>query len=195
MVKPMFLAAALAVTGAAHAGGLEINLSGQSGEFSYLHSTTSLVQGGLDLGVGFFYNQRGDTMVTGRVMSLGQQASYGQPIQLGVGAKAYVVNLDSGESLGGIGLGGRIGYVVPSSISPVAWIAEGYFAPTVTSFGKADRLLELLTRVEIEITPTALGYIGYRLTSVRVAGENSDVELDDNMHIGVRFVFLDPASR
>lgn len=179
-------------SGVASAAGLELALSKETGAFTYLVNSRGVAEGGLDLGLSFFYNKREDIILGASILSLGQQAKYGQPLQLGVGVKLYGGKLDDNREVGAIGIGGRIGYIVPSRISPVAVVAEMYFAPSVTAFGDAERVLELNTRVEMEITPTAMGFFGYRLFTVRMEGVEDDMELDDNINVGVRFLF--PAS-
>lgn len=189
MKKYLVAALIFVCGGSVQAAGLELDLSSESGEFTYLVNSRGVIDGGLDVGLSFFYNNREDIMLGANILSLGQQAKFGQPIQLGVGAKLYGGKLDDDREIGAIGIGGRLGYIVPSQFSPVAIVAEVYFAPSVTSFGEAERLLELNTRVEVEITPTAMGFLGYRLTTVRMAGTEDDMELDDNLNVGVRFLF------
>lgn len=195
-MKKTFLTALLLVwAGTSHAAGLELDLSEQSGELTYLIGSRKITDGGLDVGLSFFYNNREDIVIGANILSLGQQAKYGQPIQLGVGAKLYGGKLNDDREIGAVGIGGRLGYIVPSQVSPVAVVAEFYFAPSVTSFGDAERLLELSTRVEVEITPTAVGFVGYRLSTVRMANTEDDTELDDNLNVGVRFMFPSPKFR
>ena len=86
-----------------------------------------------------------------------------------------------------LALGARLAYIIPSNIAPTAFVAEGFFAPTVTTFGDAERLFELDSRLEIEITPTALGFVGYRLVTTRMTEASDDVEVDDSVHVGIRF--------
>jgi len=172
----------------AYGAGLEVDLSEESGEFSYLMNTRQ-VEGALDLSLNLFYNEREDVMLSVGMLSLGQQAEYGRPLQLGVGGKVYGGQLMDEREILALGIGGRLAYIVPSSISPLTAVAELYFAPSVTSFSGAERFMDLNTRVELEITPTARGFVGYRLTTVRMDGAEDDMELDDNMHVGVRFNF------
>ena len=195
-MKKYLIAVLLCIAGGSvNAAGLELDLSQESGEFTYLVNSRRVAEGGFDLGLSFFYNDREAIVLGANVLSLGQQAKYGQPLQLGVGAKLYGGKLEDDRELGAIGIGGRLGYIIPSQISPVAVVAEFYFAPSVTSFGDAERLMELSARVEVEITPTAMGFFGYRLTTVRMANTEDDMELDDNMNVGIRFLYPSPNFR
>lgn len=195
-MKKFLIAVLLCLAGGSvNAAGLELDLSKESGEFTYLVNSRRVAEGGLDLGLSFFYNDREAIVLGANILSLGQQAQYGQPYQFGVGAKLFGGKLDDDRELGAIGIGGRLGYIIPSQISPVAIVAEIYFAPSVTSFGDVERMMELNTRVEVEITPTAMGFFGYRLSTARMSNTEDDMELDDNMNIGVRFLFPSPNFR
>ena len=78
-------------------------------------------------------------------------------------------------------------YVFPAS-TPLAVLAEGYWAPSVTSFSDFEGVSEFRVAVELEVTPSARAYIGYRkLVTVINNGTNYDV--DDKADVGVRFAF------
>ena len=61
----------------------------------------------------------------------------------------------------------------------------------VTSISGFDRLLEYRVALELEVTPSARAYIGYRMLEVEFdsAGRSVDYEVDDSANIGVRFEF------
>ncbi len=179
----------------ARAAGLAMNLSSETGEFTYLLGSRGFLEGGVDVGFSFLYNRREDAMVSAEVLSLGQQAELGQPWQLGVGAKIFGARLADNRELTAVALGARLGYIIPSRVAPMAFVTEAFFAPSVTSFADSQRMFELDSRLEIEITPTALGYVGYRLVTARMVDNDDDVELDDNVHIGIRFNLVPPRSR
>ena len=58
----------------------------------------------------------------------------------------------------------------------------------MTSFSDFDGLVEYRGALELEVTPSARAYIGYRVIEVEL-DTGFDYELDDNAHIGVRFAF------
>ena len=109
-----------------------------------------------------------------------------------MGAKAYIGVLDGPDGTldidgSAIAIGARIRYVFSGS-TPIAVLAEGYFAPEVTSIAEFDGLVEYRLALELEITPSARAYIGYRNLEVTF-NERTDYEVDDAAHVGVRFEF------
>jgi len=58
----------------------------------------------------------------------------------------------------------------------------------VTSFADFDGLVEYRFALELEVTPSARAYIGYRVLEVEL-DTGLKYKLDDNAHIGVRFAF------
>ena len=75
--------------------------------------------------------------------------------------------------------------------TPFAVLGEVFYAPEVTSISEWDRLLEYRVALELEVTPSARAYIGYRMLEVEfnAQGSNVDYEVDDSANIGVRFEF------
>ncbi|MEM6986071.1 MAG: YfaZ family outer membrane protein [Pseudomonadota bacterium] len=183
----IILLLSLALAPSARAAGVALSLSEETGEFTYLLGSRGFLEGGVDIGFSGLYNRDEDVLLSLEMISLGQQAELGQPWQLGVGIKFYGLRLDDGREMSALALGARLAYIIPSNIAPTAFVAEGFFAPTVTTFGDAERLFELDSRLEIEITPTALGFVGYRLVTTRMTEASDDVEVDDSVHVGIRF--------
>ena len=91
---------------------------------------------------------------------------------------------------GAVAIGGQIRYVFPGS-TPFAVLGEVFYAPEVTSISEWDRLLEYRLALELEVTPSARAYIGYRMLEVEfdTFGTSVDYEVDDSANIGVRFEF------
>jgi len=50
-------------------------------------------------------------------------------------------------------------------------------------------ILEIAARVSLEIVPAAQAFAGYRLLEVENDDTNATLELDDNIHVGVRLQF------
>ena len=78
-------------------------------------------------------------------------------------------------------------YVFPGS-TPFAILGEAFFAPEVTSISDFDGLLEYRLALELEVTPSARAYVGYRTLEVTF-DRDIDYEVDDAAHVGVRFEF------
>ena len=91
---------------------------------------------------------------------------------------------------GAVAIGGQVRYVFPGN-APLAVLGEIFYAPEVTSISEFNRLLEYRVALELEVTPSARAYIGYRMMEVKfdTAGTSVNYEVDDSANIGVRFEF------
>ncbi len=172
--------------GGVNAAGLDISLSDETANIVYLIDSGSLGYGGADVGFGFFYTETDDYMLTANIMVVGTLGER-RDLQFGVGAKAYAADLDIKQEAVAIGIGGQGRYVFQTR-TPVGLVLEAYYAPGITSFADTESARELNLRVEIEVLPSTRGYIGYRHLEFDLERVN-DVELDDNVHLGIRLQF------
>lgn len=188
MRKSLLGAALLAAiaTGSAHASSLDISLGDESANIMLMMEGANLSLGGADVGAGVFFNENDDIVLHANWLGVNARAAQNQPYSIAAGAKLYMGELDAAdESLGGIGVGGRVALVRPHPTMPMSFGVEAYYAPNITSFGDAENILELNVRFELDITPSTKVYAGYRLLEAEFEG-TGDVELDDSVHFGVR---------
>jgi hypothetical protein len=174
------------------AGAIDFSLGRDMAEITFLTQTSSFGYGGADIGFGALFNQYNDVVVNASILVSGSSAGDVKGLHLGVGAKAYAGTLDGSSGNlnvdgGAIAIGGRIRYVFPSSM-PVAVLGEVFYAPEVTSISGFDGLMEYRLGLELEVTPSARAYIGYRKLEVTY-NNDVDYDVDDEAHIGVRFEF------
>jgi len=174
------------------AGAIDFSLGRDMAEITFLTQTSSFGYGGADIGFGALFNQYNDVVVNASILVSGSSTGDVKGLHLGVGAKAYAGTLDGSSGNlnvdgGAIAIGGRIRYVFPSSM-PVAVLGEVFYAPEVTSISGFDGLMEYRLGLELEVTPSARAYIGYRKLEVTY-NNDVDYDVDDEAHIGVRFEF------
>ena len=190
--KALIITAALIPFNNVSAGAIDFRVGSDMAELSFLTQASSFGYGGADIGFGALINEYNDVVASGSILVSGSSAGSVNGLHFGVGAKAYVGTLDGPKGLvdvdgAAIAIGARIRYVF-SSATPVAVLGEAYFAPEVTSMAEFDGLLEYRLALELEITPSARAYLGYRNLEVTF-NERIDYEVDDSAHIGVRFEF------
>lgn len=176
----------------ASAGALDFRVGGDVAELTFLTQTASFGYGGADIGFGGLINEFNDVIANASILVSGSSAGDVKGLHFGVGAKAYAGMLDGpNNSLnidgGAIAIGGRIRYLFPGS-APLAVLGEAYYAPEVTNIADFDGLIEFRIALELEVTPSARAYIGYRKLEVTF-NDNVDYEVDDEAHVGVRFEF------
>jgi len=196
--KALITIAALLPVSNVLSAGLDLKLSSETAEVTFLTQNATFGYGGADIGIGLLINENDDVMASGSIVVSGSGTGDVRALHFGVGGKIYAGRLDfssntpgaasqENPSGGALAVGGNLRYVFPASM-PFAILVEGFWAPSVTSFSDFDGLVEYRAALELEITPSARAYIGYRVLEVELdTGLKYDV--DDNAHIGVRFAF------
>ena len=182
--------AALIPATSVYSGGLDLRLGSETAEVTFLTQSATFGYGGADIGIGFFLNEKDDFFANGSILVSGSGTGDVRALHFGVGGKLYAGRLDfepSNASGGAIAIGGHLRYVFPSA-TPFAILAEGFWAPSVTSFSDFDRVVEYRAALEFEVTPSARAYVGYRVLEVKL-DTGFEYKADDNAHIGVRFSF------
>lgn len=190
--KALITIAALLPASNVLSAGLDLKLSSETAEVTFLTQNATFGYGGADIGIGLFINERDDFLLNGSIVVSGSGTGDVRALHFGVGGKIYGGRLDLGPNVpnpsgGAIAIGGNLRYVFPSS-TPIAILLEGFWAPSVTSFSDFDGIVEYRVALELEVTPSARAYIGYRKLEVELDTGFTDI-LDDNAHIGVRFAF------
>lgn len=172
-----------------NATGFEFRVADKTAELFYLYKSSTFGYGGSDVGWGVMFNENDDIMLSGSLLVSGNGAGGKRALQFGVGIKGYVADFSNNVDIqgGGLGIGGLIRYVF-SSTTPFAVLVEAYTVPTITTFGDAADFTEARIAFELEVSPSARAYIGYRTVTLEDDG-NNEYELDDSAHFGVRLSF------
>lgn len=181
--------AAVVSSTSSQAGGIDFRLGSETAELTYLTESATFGYGGADIGYGLFIDEDDDFVGSASILVSGSGTGDVRGLHYGVGAKAYLGFLDNrnDDKGGALAIGGQIRYVFPSSM-PLAVLAEGFAAPGVTSIADFDGITEYRFAIELEVTPSARAYIGYRFLEVEL-DTGAEIELDDKGHVGVRFSF------
>lgn len=171
------------------ARGFDLRLADETAEILYLTESSTFGYGGADVGVGFFFNEADDVSFSASAMISGHGAGNNRALKFGVGFKGLFTSIDVlDEEVGALAIGGQVRYVFPSA-TPVAFLLEGFIAPSIVSFSGADQYTEFRAAIELEVTPSARAYVGYRNMQYELENYSPDYELDDDWHVGVRVEF------
>jgi len=178
------------------AAAIDFRLGSKMAEVNYLSQDATFGYGGADTGLGIFWNERDDLMATGTILVSGGSDGDVRGLHFGVGGKVYAGTLSfpiENQNGAALAIGGQVRYVFPGKM-PFAIMLEGFGAPDVTSASDFKGLLEIRLALELEVTPSARAYIGYRTLEVELRNgfgntNGNGHELDDKGHIGVRFAF------
>ena len=172
----------------AQAAGLDIALGPDTAQINYYFGSDAVGYGGADFSVGAFFNDADDFMGSFGMKVTGSPAG-ARPFSFGVGAKGYAASLDVPDrDVQAVGIGGEIKFHIPANI-PMAFVLEGYYAPSITTFGDGESFSDLNFNFELEITPGTAAFVGYRSLETELENSNRDYELDDEGHVGIRIMF------
>ncbi len=189
MATAMLVLSATTVT-SAHAGAIDFRLGSHAAELSYLTQNASFGYGGADIGFGMLVNDNNDFIGNASILVSGTSAGDVKALHFGVGIKAYVGTVSdpvSNLNGGAVAIGARVRYVFPGSV-PLAVLAEGYYAPDITSLSDFNGVQEYRVALEYEVTPSARAYIGYRRLQLKI-NNRPNYDIDNNPDIGIRFEF------
>jgi len=137
------------------------------------------------LTLGGLGNEDDDAAVLLRLMRFGEPQE-DIPLGLGVGVGVYGVYLDqpSVDDIYALALSGYADYAIETAW-PMRLVAEASFAPDLVTTSAADSLIDLLGRVELELSSFAGAYFGIRFLEVGLDG-GGDREIDSSFHVGIR---------
>jgi len=178
------------------AGAIDFRLGPDMAEVSYYGQNATFGYGGADLGVGLLFNNDDDVIASGSILVSGSANGDVKALHFGVGAKVYAGNISGSKSKsynaqgGSVAIGGQVRYVFPGDM-PLAVLGEVFIAPGVTNFSDWNQTQEYRTDLELEVSPSARAYVGFRRLEIEIdrPRNNNDYKVDNSVHVGVRFEF------
>ncbi|HEX6929064.1 MAG TPA: YfaZ family outer membrane protein [Gammaproteobacteria bacterium] len=168
---------------AACAEKLDFNLSGDAFQLRFTNNPT---RGGAQVDYGLLH-QEDDVYIGSLGLHLVDNAgTETSPFQVGLGGRLQFIDTDPASGgLIAVGAWGR--YTFPTA-NRFAIAGNIHVAPSVTSFGDVEKYLEYGVRAEYEVLRNGSLYLGYRDIEADFDIAD-DVELDDGLHVGMRFTF------
>lgn len=139
---------------------------------------------------GFFFNADGGMAASASMHASGGPTQGFNPLEVGVGAKVYGIYADeAGRAVSALAISGSMKFVFAGQM-PQAFIVKANIAPNITSFGSAERVFEGNMRYQMDVTPHASVYLGYRYLHVQMdGGDSTSNTLDSGLHLGVQVGF------
>jgi hypothetical protein len=176
-----------AISMTARADHAELYLSDEAlqGRFAAGADLIGLREG--DLAAELFVNEQDDFLGTLGLDFTGRPAGV-TPWMFSAGPKLYGAALDiDDDNFLAVAIGAKADYALPVG-RPVFLSGQFYYAPKITTVGDADDLMDFIFRIEMEFIERVMGFVGYRFLEADLEG-GDDHELDDDIHIGARFIF------
>ena len=179
------------VSAPAGAGALDINLGDNSAQLQYSSAMGRDSLGKSEFHMGFLYTGQDDLFGDVGILVKNEAGSGLPGVTVGIGVKGIMAttknrNAPNSDALA-LALGGQVRFSPPSA-SRFGIVGQLYAAPNIVTFGDADRFVETAVRLEYEVLPQAVAYLGYRKIKFGLeTGPN--VVLDEGAHIGVKITF------
>lgn len=168
------------------ADAVDINLRDSSAQFQYSASMGRDTLGRTEIHMGFLYTDKNNSLGDMGIMVRDEVGSNAPGVSVGVGIKGLVAKAQSNNA-SALAIGGMVRF---SPLTDTRFGITGvvYLSPSIVTFGDADRYAETGVKLDYEVIPQAVAYIGYRKMKfgLKLA---SDVVLDEGVHVGVRISF------
>ncbi len=171
---------------AAFADSLDINLRDSSAQVKYSASMGRDTLGKSEMHLGVLYADKDNYLADLGLLVQDQIGAKSPDITVGVGIKAVAARAAANNG-SAIAIGALVG-VKPIPDPRLNIVGQVYASPTILSFGETTRYVDTAVRVEFEIIPQALVYVGYRTTSLELKNK-AKAKLDDGLTIGLRMTF------
>ena len=198
LLRRILVVSLLVLSPAAFADSLDINLNNNAAAFKFNSSASDLIEGNSELHAGVVYNDANNLFFDAGLLVRGGSEEEGAPgLSVGVGVKGVFGTIQpqpgvvgaTSSTVSGIGVGGELVFTLPTP-TRVAFVAEYYASPKIMSFADAQRFDQLGLRLEVEVSPQARVYIGYReigfgVKNTGLVGGSGSLALDKGTHVGV----------
>jgi len=179
------------VSTTALADSVDINLRDTSAQFQYISSLGRDSLGKTKFHMGILYVNRNNMLGDFGLLVQDELGDNAPGFSVGVGIKGLVAKVTGDSttvsSTSALALGGLVRYSPPAT-RRLGIVGEVYLSPNIVTFGDANRYIETNVRLEYEIIPQAVAYVGYRKIEFGINNRPYAI-LDEGVNLGVRISF------
>lgn len=168
------------------ADNVDINLRDNSVQLQYGASIGRDSLGTSELHAGFLYTNNNDRFGDFGLLVKETAGSSDSGVTAGVGLKGVIASVGGNHAVA-LALGGQVHFALPAA-SRVGIVGQVYFSPNIVTYSDAERFVEAVARLEYEVIPQAVAYLGYRRISFGLINKPNAV-LDSGFNVGVRISF------
>ena len=165
---------------------VDINLRDNSMQLQYIAPMGRDSLGSTELHAGFLYTNDNVRFGDFGILVKGVVGNTDSGITAGVGLKGLVASVND-HSVAALALGGQMRFSLPAS-TRLGIVGQLYYSPNIVTYRDAERFTEGVVRLEYDVIPQAVAYLGYRRISFSLINK-SDVVIDNGFHVGVKMSF------
>lgn len=185
-LRRFLLISLLAASNSALADTIDINLRDSSAQLQYSVSMGRDTLGKSELHGGVLFSDKDNFLVDFGLLVQDEVNSEAPIVSAGFGIKALGGRAQASD-VAAIAVGALVG-VKPFSDPRLNLVGEVYMSPKILSYSEAIRYIDTSARIEFEIIPQAVAYVGYRSTRFELLNK-SLAKIDDGPHVGLRMMF------
>lgn len=166
----------------------EISLSDESVQLRYIREITrsQISSDPGELGFGLFWNENRDFVASANYAIEASRLRFDR-LSLMAGPVAYAAMLNTENTdVFALALGAEVRFELLRRRG-VDIVGRAAYAPDILTFGSADKLWDVIGRVEIPLADRITGFGGYRLFEVDLLDGTN--ELEESLHLGIRYDF------
>jgi hypothetical protein len=171
---------------------VDINLRDKSAQFQYKSSLGRDALGKTEFHVGVLYVNTNNLLSDFGILVKDELGGPAPGFSVGVGIKGLVARVTGNNptvsNVSALALGGLVRYSPPAT-PRLGVVGQVYLSPSIVTFGDADRYVETGVRMEYEVIPQAVVYVGYRRIAFGLKAQSSYAILDEGVNLGVRMSF------
>jgi YfaZ precursor len=187
----LIISTMVTVSTTALADTLDINLRDSSAQFQYKSSLGRDPLGKTEFHMGMLYADKNNILADFGLLVKDELGGNAPGFSVGIGIKGVVAkvsgNSSSAKSASAMALGALVRYSPPAS-RRLGIVGEAYLSPNIVTFGDADRYTETGLKLDYEVIPQAVAYIGYRKIKLGLTNPPDEI-LDEGVNIGVKITF------
>jgi hypothetical protein len=140
------------------------------------------------LGGRFLYNDDEESeMISIELKFLGDPGSV-PGLEVGAGFIGYIGESYDVYDFSNVGVGLMADYS-PGTLQGLGFSGRLVYSPEIFSWQDSDGLFEYNLRVNYAITPKVKVYVGYQSIESEIDGSSNDVDIDDDVRVGLRVQF------
>ena len=165
--------------------GVELYISEDALQVSYIRQTYINELGDVDLRGGIFLNESRDLVGVADILSEVADPERFSRWTFRIGPRLYgaLLNLEN-QDIFSIGFGGEASLALGQN-QTVTLHLSGFYAPDILTFGEADNVVDVGVRAEMQLNEQLIGFIGYRNFEFDLPRAR-DREVDSGLHLGFR---------
>jgi hypothetical protein len=181
----------LVLSSTAFADTVDINLRDSSVQMQYKSSFARDPLGKTEFHMGVLYAGKNNVMGDIGLLVKDELGNNAPGFSVGVGIKAVLARVKdkspAASDASALALGAMLRYS-PPTLRRMGLVGEIYASPNIVTFGDANRFIETNVRLEYEVIPSAVAYLGYRNVQFNLDNK-PNATLDEGPFLGVRISF------